>query len=38
MCVLIYTIKCNMQRLNSGVNKLEVNDLTHVNILIVQEI
>ncbi len=38
LCVYQYTTKCNMQRLNSGVNKLEVDDLTHVKILIVQEI
>jgi hypothetical protein len=37
MCVSIYTTKCNMQHLNSGVNKLEVDDLTHVKILIIQE-
>jgi hypothetical protein len=37
VCVLIYTTKCNIQHLNSGVNKLEVDDLTHVKILMVQE-
>jgi hypothetical protein len=37
MCVSIYTNKCNMQRLNSGFNKLKVNDLIHVKMLIVQK-
>jgi hypothetical protein len=37
MCVSIYTNKCNMQRLNSGFNKLKVNDLIYVKMLIVQE-
>ncbi len=38
MCVSIYTNKCNMQCLNSGFNKLKMNDLIHVKILIVQKI
>jgi hypothetical protein len=37
MCVSIYINKCNMQCLNSGFNKLKVDDSTHVNMLIVQE-
>jgi hypothetical protein len=37
MCVSIYTIKCNMQHLNNGFNKLKMNDLTHVKMLIFQE-
>ncbi len=39
MCVSIYIliIKCNMQRLNNGFNKLKVNDSTYVKMLIVQE-
>jgi hypothetical protein len=37
MCVSIYTIKCNMQRLNNGFNKFKMNDLTHVKMLIFQE-
>jgi hypothetical protein len=37
MCVSIYTNKCNMQCLNNGLNKLKVNDLTHVKMLMVQE-
>ncbi len=37
MCVSIYTNKCNMQHLNSGFNKLKVNDSTDVKMFIVQE-
>jgi hypothetical protein len=37
MCVTIYISKCNMQRLNSGFNKVKVDDLTHVKMLLVQE-
>jgi hypothetical protein len=37
MCVLIYTNKCNMQHLNSGFNKFNVDDLTHVKMLIFQK-
>jgi hypothetical protein len=37
MCVLIYTIKCNMQHLNNGFDKFKVNDSTHVKMVIVQE-
>ncbi len=37
MCVSIYTNKCNMQHLNSGFNKFNVYDSTHVKMLIVQE-
>jgi hypothetical protein len=33
----IYTNKCNMQHLNNGFNKFKVDDLTHVKMLIVQE-
>jgi len=33
----IYISKCNMQCLNSGFNKLKVNDSIHVKILIVQK-
>ncbi len=33
----IYIGKCNMQCLNSGFNKLKVNDSIHVKILIVQK-
>jgi hypothetical protein len=37
LCVSIYTSKYNMQCLNSGFNKLKVDDLTHVKMLIVQK-
>jgi hypothetical protein len=37
MCVSIYTSKCNMQFLNNGFNKLKMNDLIDVKMLIVQE-
>ncbi len=37
MCVSIYINKCNMQCLNSGFNNFKVDDSTHVNMLIVQE-
>jgi hypothetical protein len=37
MCVSIYISKCNMQRLNSGFNKLKMNDLIHVKMLIFQK-
>jgi hypothetical protein len=37
MCVLIYISKCNMQHLNSGFNKLKMDDSTHIRMLIVQE-
>jgi hypothetical protein len=37
MCVLIHISKCNMQHLNSGFNKLKVDDFAHVKMLIVQE-
>jgi hypothetical protein len=37
MCVSIYINKCNMRHLNSGFNKLKVKDLTHLKMLIVQE-
>jgi hypothetical protein len=37
MCVSIYISKCNIQHLNSDFNKLKVDDLIHVKILIVQE-
>jgi hypothetical protein len=36
MCVSIYTSKC-MQCLNSDFNKLKVDDLTHVKMLVVQK-
>jgi len=34
MYVSIYTNKCNMQCLDSGFNKLKMNDLIHVKMLI----
>ncbi len=37
MCVSIYINKCNMEHLNNGFNKFNVNDSTHVELLIVQE-
>jgi hypothetical protein len=37
MCVFIHTSKCNMQHLTNSFNKLKMNDLTHVKMLIVQE-
>jgi len=37
MCVSIYTYKCNMQCLNNVFNKLKMDDLTHMKMLIVQE-
>jgi hypothetical protein len=37
MCVSIYISKCNMRHLNNVFNKLKVDDLTHVKMLIVQE-
>jgi hypothetical protein len=37
MRVSIYISKCNMQCLNSGFNKLKVDDLTHVKMLTIQE-
>jgi hypothetical protein len=38
MCVSIYINKCNMQHLNNGFNEFNVDDSTHVKMLIVQEI
>jgi hypothetical protein len=38
MCISMYGNKCNMQRLNIGFSKLKMDDWTHVNMLIVQEI
>jgi len=37
MCVSIYINKSNMQHLNSGFNKLKMDDSTHVKMLIVQK-
>jgi hypothetical protein len=37
MCVCIYTCTCNMQCLNNGFNKLKVDDLIHIKMLIVQK-
>ncbi len=37
MCVPIYTSKYNMQHLNNGFNKFKMDDLMHVNMLIVQK-
>jgi hypothetical protein len=37
MWVSTYINKCNMQCLNSDFNKLKMDDLTHVKMLIVQE-
>ncbi len=37
MCVSIYSDKYNVQCLNSGFNKLIVNDSTHVKMMIVQK-
>jgi hypothetical protein len=37
MCVSIYISKCNIQRMNNGLNKLKVDDSTHVKMLIVWE-
>jgi hypothetical protein len=37
MCVSIYISKWNMQHLNSGFNKLKVDDSTQVKMLIVQK-
>ncbi len=37
MCVFIYINKCNMQCLNSGFNKLIMDDLTHIKMLAIQE-
>jgi hypothetical protein len=34
--VSIYISKCNMQHLNNGFNKFNVDDETHVKMLIVQ--
>jgi hypothetical protein len=35
MHVLVYTSKCNMQHLNNGFNKFNVDNLIHVKMLIV---
>ncbi len=35
MCISIYVNKCNMQHLNTGFNKLKMDDWTHVKMLIV---
>ncbi len=37
MCVSIYINKCSMQCVDNGFNKFKVDDLTHVKMLIVQE-
>ncbi len=37
MCFNLYTSKCNVQYLNNDFNKLEVDDLIHVKMLILQE-
>jgi len=37
MCISMDTNKCNMQHLNNGFNKFKVDELTHVKMLIVQE-
>jgi hypothetical protein len=37
MYVSMYSSKYNMQCLNSGFNKLKVNDSTHVKMMIVEE-
>jgi hypothetical protein len=37
MYVSIYTSKCSMQLLNSGFNKLKVNDSIHIKMSIIQK-
>jgi len=37
LCVSIFINKCNMQFLNSGFNKLKMDDSSHIKMLIVQE-
>jgi hypothetical protein len=36
ICVSIYTSKCNVHHLNSGFNKLKVDDSTQVKMLIIK--
>jgi hypothetical protein len=37
MCVTIYINKCNMQHSNNGFNILIMDELTHIKMLVVQE-
>jgi hypothetical protein len=37
MCVLIYIDKCSMQHVDNSFNKFKMDELTHVKMLIVQE-